>query len=63
MFEIFCGMIVASPIVLFISSLLRSKYFFLITEVVIFQNKKCSDMYYYKGFKGGFYSQKNACNH
>ena len=51
-------MIVTLSIVLFISSLLRSKYFFVITEVAICQNQKCSDMYYIKDLNGVFICKK-----
>lgn len=51
-------MIVTSSVVLFVSSFLRSKYFFVNTEVVVYQTKSVVICIIIKGLNGGFIYKK-----
>ncbi len=51
-------MIVTSSVVLFVSSFLRSKYFFVNTEVVVYQTKSVVICIIIKGLNGIFIYKK-----
>lgn len=51
-------MIVTSSVVLFVSSFLRSKYFFVNTEVVVYQTKSVVICIIIKGLNGFFIYKK-----